>query len=148
MNLRERYRPVAQASNMLVISSFAALIILLIINQGLNLVNVAIGSAIILIANVVFLCSGILVPGLVAHATIVFPLNITLPIVYSAWCIVIAYLSWRLGNPLEPTLEVFRKFANLFETPQLFIFPATQILVLSLATLGNSKERAKGVDSP
>lgn len=147
MNLRERYRPIALASNMLVIGSFFVLVVLLATNQGLSLVNVAIGSAIILISNMLFVCSGILVPSLVAPGRITFPLNLTLPIVYSAWGVVITYLSWRLGNPLEPTLEVFRRFASMFEWKELIWFPVVQFAVMSVAAISSSKGLAESVDS-
>ncbi len=147
MNLRERYRPIAVASNLLVISSFFVLVVLLGFNQGLSLVNVAIGSAIILIANMVFVCSGILVPSLVAPGQLVFPLNITLPIVYSAWTVVVAYLSWRMGSPLEPTLEVFRRFANLFELKDMIWFPAAQFVVMTMAAIVNARTPSQSVDS-
>lgn len=147
MNLRERYRPIALASNLLVISSFSVLIILLAVNQGLNLVNIAIGSAIILIANMMFVGSGILVPSLVAPGRLVFPLNLTLPIVFSAWAIVVANLSWRMGSPLEPTLEVFRRFANLFELKELAWFPAVQFATMTVAAVTNARTPSQSVDS-
>lgn len=147
MNLRERYRPIALASNMLVISSFFVLVVLLATSQGLSLVNVAIGSAILLIANMVFVGSGVLVPALVAPGKIAFPLNITLPLVYSAWGVVIAYLSWRLGNPLEPTLEVFRRFSNLFEIKELIWFPIVQFAVMTIAAVSTARTPAESVDS-
>jgi hypothetical protein len=148
VNLRERYRPIALASNMLVISSFFVLVVLLFTQQGLSLVNVAIGSAIILIANMLFVCSGILAPALVAPGRIVFPLNITLPLVYSAWGAVVAYLSWRIGNPLEPTLEVFRRFADMFEVGDLIWFPIVQFAVMTVAAVVNSRLPAsESVDS-
>ncbi len=148
VNLRERYRAVALASNLLVISSFFVLLVLLATNQGLSLVNVAIGSAIILIANVLFVSSGILVPGLITPGQITFPLNITLPLVYSAWGMVAAYLSWRIGNPLEPTLEAFRRFADLFDRTELVWFPIVQFAVMTVAAVTNARESRQGVDSP
>lgn len=147
MNLRERYRPIALASNMLVISSFFVLVVILAISQGLSLVNVAIGSAIILIANIVFICSGVLVPSLVAPGRITFPHNFTLPLVYSAWGAVIAFLSWRLGNPLEPTLEAFRRFAEIFQWKQLVWFPVVQVAVMTVAAVANPKSQLESVDS-
>ena len=77
MGLRERYRPIASASNLLVSSSFFVLLALLTINRGLTLVNLAIGCAIILIGNLLFVGSGIAAPSLVAPGKIVFPLNLT-----------------------------------------------------------------------
>lgn len=147
MNLRERYRPIALASNMLVISSFFVLVVLLATSRGLSLVNVAIGSAILLIANMLFVGSGVLVPSLVAPGKIAFPLNITLPLVYSAWGVVIAYLSWRLGNPLEPTLEVFRRFSLLFEVKELIWFPLVQFAVMTIAAISTARSPAESVDS-
>lgn len=147
MNLRERYRPIALASNVLVISSFFVLVVVLATHQGLSLVNVAIGSAIILIANIVFICSGVLVPSLVAPGRITFPLNLTLPLVYSAWGMVIAYLSWRLGNPLEPTLEAFRRFAGIFQWQEIAWFPAVQFAVMTVAAMAGPKSELESVDS-
>lgn len=148
MNLRERYRPIALASNMLVISSFFVLVVLLFAHQGLSLVNVAIGSAIILIANMLFVCAGILAPGLVDPGRIVFPLNFTLPLVYTAWGTVVAFLSWRIGNPLEPTLEVFRRFAAMFEISDLIWFPIVQFAVMTIAAITNTRTTAsESVDS-
>jgi hypothetical protein len=149
MSLRERYRPIALASNMLVISSFLVLVTFLATNQRLSLVNVAIGCAIMLIANLLFVFSGILTPALVAPGRIVFPLNITLPLVYSAWGAVVAYLSWRIGSPLEPTLEVFRSFADLFKPSDLIWFPIVQCAVMTVAAAINSRNKtAESVDSP
>jgi hypothetical protein len=139
MNLRERYRPIALASNLLVVSSFAVFVVLLITNHGLSLVNVAIGSAILLIGNLVFVGSGIITPGLVAPGKIVFPLNLTLPIVFSAWCLVVAFLTWRIGNPLEPTIEPFRKFANLFDWIDLVWLPIVQCATLTVAAFANMR---------
>jgi hypothetical protein len=148
VNLRERYRPIALASNLLVISSFFVLVVLLFMNQGLSLVNVAIGSAIILIANMLFVCAGILAPSLVEPGRIVFPLNFTLPLVYSAWGAVVAYLSWRIGNPLEPTMKVFRQFADLFEVRELIWFPIVQFAGMTVAAVTNSRAAAsESVDS-
>jgi len=148
MSLRERYRPIALASNMLVISSFLVLVTFLATNQRLSLVNVAIGCAIILIANLLFVVSGILTPALVAPGRIVFPLNFTLPLVYSAWGGVVTYLSWRIGSPLEPTLEVFRNFADLFKPSDLIWFPVVQCAVMTFAAAVNSRNQpAESVDS-
>lgn len=148
MNLRERYRPVALASNILVISSFLVLVAILLIQRGLSPINVAIGSAIILIANMLFVCSGILAPSMMAPGRIVFPLNVTLPLVYSAWGAVVAYLSWRIGNPLQPTLEVFRDFARMFDTGQMIWFPITQFASLTVAAVTNSRATtSESVDS-
>lgn len=148
MGLRERYRPIASASNLLVSSSFFVLLALLTINRGLTLVNLAIGCAIILIGNLLFVGSGIAAPSLVAPGKIVFPLNLTLPLVFSAWMAVVAYLSWRLGNPLEPTLEVFRRFADLFEATDLIWFPIVQMAVVTVAAIVNSRStEAQSVDS-
>ncbi|HJP83394.1 MAG TPA: hypothetical protein VJ835_07790 [Fimbriimonadaceae bacterium] len=139
MNLRERYRPIALASNLLVVSSFAVFIVLLMTNHGLSLVNVAIGSAILLIGNLVFVGSGIITPGLVAPGKIVFPLNLTLPIVFSAWCLVVAFLTWRIGSPLEPAIEPFRKFANLFDWMDLIWLPIVQCSTLTVAAVANMR---------
>ena len=147
MNLRDRYRPIALASILLVLSCFSVLLVLLAVNQGLSLVNVAIGSAIILIANMMFVASGILIPALVAPGRLVFPLNLTLPLVFSAWAIVVANLSWRLGSPIEPTLEVFRRFATLFELSELAWFPSVQFAVMTLAAFANARSMSQSVDS-
>ena len=148
MGLRERYRPIALASNMLVASSFFVLLALLFANRGLTLVNVAIGCAIILIGNLLFVGSGIVVPSLVAPGRIVFPVNLTLPVVFCAWMAVVAYLSWRIGNPLEPTLDIFRRFAELFEITDLIWFPIAQIATMTAAAAINSRSPApQGVDS-
>ncbi|MBC8066314.1 MAG: hypothetical protein H7Y17_15900 [Chlorobia bacterium] len=132
---------------MLVISSFFVLVVLLATNNGLALVNVAVGSAIILIANMLFVGAGMLAPGLVEQGKIVFPLNITLPLVYSGWGAVVTYLSWRIGSPLEPTMEVFRRFADLFERSDMIWFPVVQFAVMTVAVVTNSKAPAESVDS-
>lgn len=148
MNLRERYRPIALASNMLLISSFGVLAILLLKSQALVLINIAVGSAILLIGNMLFVASGVLTPGLLPDKRIGFPLNFTLPIVFSAWCLVVAYLTWRIGNPLEPTLEVFQRFAGLFETVDLVWFPVVQCAVLTVAALISPRmSSSQSVDS-
>ena len=139
MNLRERYRPVALASNVLVLTSFGVLVSLLLVNGGLSLVNLAIGSGVILVANLAFVASGMLAPGIAAPGKIVFPLNVTLPIIFSAWELVVAFITWRIGNPLEPTLQVFREFEILFKPMELALFPVAQFVALSLAAGTNSR---------
>jgi hypothetical protein len=148
MSLRERYRPIALASNMLVIGSFAVLIVLLGLDNALTVVNIAIGCAIILIANLLFVFSGMLTPALVAPGKIAFPLNFTLPLVYSAWCAVVAYLSWRIGNPLEPTLDAFQRFANHFKPIDFLWFPVVQCAVMTVSAVLNTRNPAtESVDS-
>ena len=122
------------------------MVLLLMANQGLLLINVAIGSAILLIGNMLFVASGVLTPGLVPEGKIVFPLNLTLPLVFSTWCGVVAYLTWRIGNPLEPTIEIFRRFANLFEAMDLIWFPIVQCAVLTIAAVANARAQGESVD--
>lgn len=143
MNLRERYRPIAFASNILVTSSFFVLVIVLLAQHSLGLVNVALGSAIILIANLLFIASGMIMPGLVAPGTVRFPLNFTLPLVFCGWGIVASFLAWRLGNPLEPTLPAFRRFSELFGPLQAAAFPIGQIVALSIAIVVVSKAQTE-----
>ena len=147
MNLRERYRPIALASNLLVITSFCVLVPLLAIHGGLSLINVAIGSGIILTTNLVFVVSGIFTPNLVPSARMAFPLNITLPIVFSAWGLVVAFFTWRIGNPLEPTLEVFREFAALFRPWEWGLFPLAQVIAMTIAVANARKSNTEEVDA-
>jgi hypothetical protein len=149
MNLRERYRPIALASNVIVVTTFGVLLLLLALGGGLSLLNTAIGCGLILIANLAFVASGMLVPGLVAPGRIVFPLNVTLPLVFSAWGTVVTFLTWRIGNPLDPTLEAFRAFANLFQPWKLALFPIAQIIAMTLAAATKSDgENEEAVESP
>lgn len=144
MNLRARYRPIALASNVLVITNFGVLIVLLLINDGFNLINIAIGSGVILVANLAFVASGVIAPSLVAPGKILFPLNITLPLVFSSWAAVVAFFTWRVGNPLEPTLSVFRRFADLLDPWELALFPLAQIATMSLVAASNARDAKKG----
>jgi hypothetical protein len=148
MNLRDRYRPIAFASNILVTSSFVVLVILLLAERNLGLVNVALGSAIILIANVLFIASAMAVPSLLGDGSVRFPLNFTLPLVFCGWGIVASFLAWRLGNPLEPTLPAFRKFSEIFGPLQIAAFPLAQIVALSLAICFTRETGSGRVESP
>ena len=144
MTLRERYRPIALASNVLVITSFCILVPLLAVHGGFKLINVAIGSGIILTTNLLFVAAGVFTPGLVPEKRIVFPLNVTLPIVFSAWGLVVAFLTWRIGNPLEPTLAVFREFADLFQPWEIALFPIAQMVAMTFPAAKKSKSSMEG----
>lgn len=149
MNLRERYRPVALASNVLVLTSVGVLVSLLLAKGGLSLVNLAIGNGVILVANLAFVASGMLAPGIAAPGKIVFPLNVTMPIMFSAWELVVAFITWRIGNPLEPTLQVFREFEHLFKPIELALFPIAQFATMSLAAAANARgARDTEVEAP
>ena len=148
MNLRDRYRPIAFASNILVTSSFIVLVILLLGERSLGLVNVALGSAIILIANLLFIASAMVVPSLLGTSGVRFPLNFTLPLVFCGWGIVASFLAWRLGNPLEPTLPAFRKLSELFGPAQALAFPVAQVAALSLAIFFTRESKPGRVESP
>lgn len=149
MNLRERYRPIALASNILVSSSFCVLAALLLLRGGLNLVNIAIGSGIILVSNLAFVGSGMATPNLVAPGKIAFPLNFTLPLVFGGWVAVVSFITWRIGNPLEPTLEVFQLFAAMFGPWDWVIHFSAQVLAMSISVArSNRPQLDEGVESP
>lgn len=148
MTVSERYRPLAAASNLLVFSSFATLVIFLLVARQLFIANLAIGTGVILISNLIFIGAGMLTPGLVAPGRMTFPLNVTLPLVFCGWICVSVALASRLGNPLESNLEVINSFFTIFKTQDILWFAAAQACALSLSILvsGRRTER-ESVDS-
>lgn len=148
MTVSERYRPLAAASNHLVFSSFGTLVIFLLVARQLSISNLAIGSGVILISNLIFIGSGMLTPGLVAPGRMTFPLNATLPLVFCGWICVVVALTGRLGNPLESNLVAITDFLAIFKTQDILWFAAAQAGALSWSVfVSGRRQEGEGVDS-
>jgi len=149
MTVSERYRPLAAASNVLVFSSFATLVIFLLVARQLSIANMAIGTGLILISNLIFIGAGMLTPGLAAPGRMSFPHNMTLPLVFCGWMCVSVALASRLGNPLESNLEVVDSFFALFKNWDILWFAAAQAGALSLSIfVSGRRPESESVDSP
>ncbi|MBN9503547.1 MAG: hypothetical protein BGO01_19525 [Armatimonadetes bacterium 55-13] len=148
MGLQERFRIVSAASNYLVVSSFLVLLALLLRSGGVSLANVAIGTGIILIANFVFVMSGLVAPEMMGNGRIQFPMTLTLPIVFTAWLLVVFFLAGRTGNPLESTVEPIKKFENCFRVYDLAILLIAQFLSFAVGRRRHPDDPApRSVDS-
>lgn len=133
MALRERFHSIAAMSNLLVSTSVFTFVLLLARSGGVTLLNLAISLGLVLITNFLFVLTGLLVPSLAAPGRLVFPLNLTLPLVFSSLGIVVAYLGARIGNPLEPAVEPFRRFAGNFREMDILWFPLVQIATMTVS---------------
>ncbi len=132
MSLRERFGFLASVSNYLVVSSFAILALLLLRSGALTIANAALAAGWVVLTNFLFVIAGICLPPLVGTGHTGFPVNVTVPLVFSGLGFLVAYLSWHTGSPLESTVEPIRRFAEGLRWSDAVWFPLIQSAILSI----------------